>query len=1011
MMKRAFLAIFFLVIPALVFSGVTGKIAGRVIDMDSGEPLPGANVMINGTSLGAATNINGEYFILNVPVGTYTLVAKYLGYKEIEKTDVRAIQDMTTTLDFELRSEVMELGETVTITAERPMVRRDATSSSREISGDNVSLMPKIDSFEDAISLQAGVVDNHIRGGRSTELNYMVDGMTVRDPLQGIVGATINRNAIDEIVLLTGGFSAEYGQAMSGVVNLVTKEGGAKYSGQLRYTTDEPFGESTYSANDNTYELSFGGPVPGLSKLKFYLSTRLFTTDCRGMYDEVYYPKDGNDSYRNAINNIVYNSGPGYTVLDPAGNNLGWFPHNQEQQYSAQFKLTYSINPDMKLMLGGFKARDQYDNYDWDWRYTTAEEGYDDLGWSYNPSTEMLDHFSSRMQKSEQYKLNWTHTLNSKTFYTLNMTYFGNYDNQAKRKPRDMDDKFLSLFENWWEDYEFVPIDNQDSDGDGLWDQFSYKQSGFSNTPRFPWDNPYGLANVFRGGGDTRWGNRNYKSEYFATKLDFVSQVTVNHQLKVGTEFFMHTMEKDYNSLPYDAVPFVDVYTYHPKTGAAYVLDKMEWQGMVINAGLRVDYVDPDAQVREDLLDTGDDATWINADNKWQVSPRLGISHPISNSTVMHFNYGWFFEQPRFNSLYDFVVMPTRLLRRGNQNIGNPNLGAQKTKAWEFGLGHQLSANFSLDVTGYYKDLYDIEGIRFVPAIPSNYSVLTNSEYGKAYGIEFSMKKRYSQNFSFDVNYSLSWARGTSSTQNQHYQLVTNGPPDPYTGEMKIYPQVDYWLDFDQRHTASVIFDYRLPNDAGPELFGIKILENFGANLLWHYHSGRPYTRQDSRGNQVGEFNGARQPWYMRTDARVNKDFQLWGASYSFFVEIENLFNERRMTSVYPRTGSPYWDGKVYSAGSTTFIEGEDPEYGANADLGINEWNPQPYNEKGLVQQSEPIDLNGDGDFSDTVGAHDGMVTPEEYYNTYLRYINDNYARKTNFMRGRRFWIGFEIYF
>ncbi|OQX95069.1 hypothetical protein B6I21_07355 [candidate division KSB1 bacterium 4572_119] len=999
MKKKLFCFVVLLLIPSLMFAGVTGKISGKVIDKNSGEPLPGANVIIKNTSLGAATNIQGEYFIINVPVGTFTLTVQYLGYKEVEKVGVKSIQDMTTTLNFELESEVMELGETVTVTAERPMVRRDATASNREMEGDKIMLMPKVDNFQDAIGLQAGVVDNHIRGGRGNEINYMVDGMTIRDPLQGIVGATINRNAIDEIVLLTGGFSAEYGQAMSGVVNLVTKEGGNKYTGQLQYTTDEPFGEETFSANDNTYEMSFGGPVPGFNKIKFYFSGRVFTTDCRGQYDEVYYPKDGNDSYRNAINNVVINSGPGYKVLDPDGNNLGWFPHNGEQQYSAQFKLTYNINPNMKLMLGGFKARDQWDEYDWDWRYSTQQEAYDSLGWSYNPSSNMLDHFPSRMQKSEQYKMNWTHTLSSKTFYTLNFTYFENFDNRSKRYLRDQDDKFLSIFENWWEDYEFVPIDNRDSDGDGLWDQFSYKQSGFSNTPRYPWDNPYGLANVFRGGGDTRSGSRIYKSKYLASKWDLVSQVTNNHQLKFGFEYFMHTMKKDYNSMPYDAVPFEDIYTYKPVTSAAYLLDKMEWQGMVVNVGLRLDYIDPDARVRDDVLDTRDDAAWTNADKKWQVSPRLGISHPISNETVMHFNYGWFFEQPRFNSLYDFVVMPTRLLRRGNQNIGNPNLGAQKTKAWEFGVGHQLSRNLSFDLTGYYKDLYDIEGIRFIPAIPSNYSVLTNSEYGKAYGVEISVKRRYNNNLSFDINYSLSYSRGTSSTQNQHYQLVTNGPPDPYTGQMRIYPQVDYWLDFDQRHTASINMDYRLPEDGGFSLFGIKPLANFGLNLLWRFNSGRPYTREDSRGNQVGDFNGARQPWFMRTDARINKDFKLFGLSYSFFAEIENLFNERRAMTVYPRTGSPYWDGKVYTQGSSTFVDGENPEYGANADLGIMEWNPQPYNEKGHVQQAEPIDLNGDGDYEDVIGALDGMVTPEEYYNAYLRYINDNYSRKTNFMQ------------
>ncbi len=992
MMKSWSIVFVLLLIPALGFAGVTGKISGKVVDKETGEPLPGVNITIQGTTMGAATNTNGEYFIINVPVGTYTLVASMIGYKRVEKTNVRSVQDMTTVVNFQLESTVMELGETVTITAERPMVRTDATASTREVEGDKVMLLPKVDTFEEAISLQAGVVGSNVRGGRGTELTYMVDGMTVEDPLQGGVGATINRNAIAEIVLMTGGFSAEYGQAMSGVVNLVTKEGGTRYSGQLRYTTDEPFDERTFSANDNTYELSFGGPTPFFSPLKFYLSGRVFTTDCKGS------------------NSQGANPGPGYKVLDPAGNNLGWYPHNSEQQYSTQIKLTYNFTPDMKLTFGGFKSRDQWDFYDWAWRYSTDPTGYDEFGWSLTPSKSMLDHYHSRMLESSQYKLNWTHTISSKTFYTANITYFKNYDNTAKRELREQKDRFLSLFENWWEDYRFVPIDNRDSDGDGVWDQFSYRQSGYSNTPRFPWGNPYGISNVFVGGGDTRLGARLYKSEYLATKWDFVSQVTVNHQIKFGFEYFMHTMEKNYNSLPWDPVPFQDIYKYEPKTGAVYLLDKMEWRGLVVNAGLRLDYIDPQARVRVDVLNTSPDAPWTDAKIKWQLSPRLGISHPISEKTVMHFNYGWFFEEPRFNSLYDFVVMPPQLLRRGNQYLGNPNLEAQKTKAWEFGAAHQISNNLSLDITGYYKDMYDVEGIRFVPAIPNTYSVFTNSEYGKAYGIEFSLKKRYSDNFSFDLNYTLAWARGTSSNQLQHYQLVTNGPPDPYTGQMRVYPQLDYWLDFDQRHTANFVFDYRLPENAGPTLFGYHWLENFGLNLIWRYHSGRPYTREDSRGNQLGDYNGARQPWYMRTDARINRDFTVFGVTTSLFAEIENLFNERRATAVYARTGSAYWNGIVYPKGSTTFYEGT-PQYDANADVGIKEWDPQPFNEKGLRQQLDPVDLNGDGDFDDVIGANDGKVTPDEYYNAYLRYINDSYRRKTNFMRGRRIWIGFQLYF
>lgn len=999
--KLLYFALFLLLIPSFVYSGTTGKIAGKVIDKDTGDPLPGANVVIVGTTMGAATNLNGEYFIINVPVGVYKVKASMMGYKELEKTDVRVIQDLTTTVNFELEPTVL-LGEVVTVVSERPMVKADATASTREVRGEEVMIMPKVDTFEEAISLQAGVVGtSNIRGGRWTEVAYMVDGMSVKDPLLGGIGAKINRNAIKEVMLLTGGFSAEYGQAMSGVVNVVTKEGGDRYSGQLRYTTDKPFGRELYSSDDNTYELSLGGPVPFIDKMRFYISGRVYTTDDRS---------------------------PGEKVLDPAGNDLGKHPHNSEQDYSFQIKLTYKFNPRMKLTIGGFKARDQWEHYSWRWRYSTQREGYDPLGWSYTPSTSMLDHYDAELRKSEQWKIDWTHTLSPSTFYTANITYFKNYRNRAKIKLRERKERFLSIFENWWDDFEFVPIDNRDTDGDGVWDRHSYIQAGYSNTPRFPWGNPYGLSNVFIGGGDTRSGSRKYDCEYLAFKLDFVSQVTTHHQIKCGFEFFRHMMRKHYNSLPWDPMPFEDIYTYHPLTGAVYLLDKMEYKGMVVNAGLRLDYVDPEAKARKNDLDTSPTAEMIDAKTKWQISPRLGISHPVSDKTVLHFNYGWFFEVPRFNSLYDFVRMPARLLRRGNQLLGNPNLDAQKTKAWEFGFAHQITDNLSLDVTGFYKDMYDIEGVRFIPAVPHNYTVFTNSEYGKCYGVEFTLRKRYSNYTAATVNYTLSYARGTSSNQFQHYQLVTNGPPDPYTGEMRVYPQMDYWLGFDQRHTANVNFDFRIPEGEGPTLFGKKILENFGINILWRFHTGRPYTRQDERGNWIGEYNGARHPWYMRTDARINKDFKLFGMYCSLFAEIENLFNERRATRVHARTGSPDWNGVEYYPGQFTGgyiderVAGRDlngdgdmddwnPQYDINADTGINEANPTPINPRGRYEPSQPQDLNGDGDTNDIVGYHDGIVTQLEYYNAYMRYIHDAYAQKNNYMRGRRIWVGFEIYF
>ncbi|CUS94476.1 TonB-dependent Receptor Plug Domain, partial [Candidatus Kryptonium thompsonii] len=227
--KKFFIA---LLIPAIVLGGNTGKIAGRVTDAQTGEPIVGANIIIEGTYLGAASDLNGNYAIINVPPGVYKVKASAVGYKTVVKEGVKVSIDLTTKLDFQLEQTVIELGQEVVVVAERPLVQKDLTASTAIIGSELIEALP-ITEFQEVLELQAGVVAGHIRGGRSGEVAYWIDGVPVTDVYDRSTVISVDRKSIQELQLVSGAFNAEYGQAMSGIINIATKDGGNSLNGSF----------------------------------------------------------------------------------------------------------------------------------------------------------------------------------------------------------------------------------------------------------------------------------------------------------------------------------------------------------------------------------------------------------------------------------------------------------------------------------------------------------------------------------------------------------------------------------------------------------------------------------------------------------------------------------------------------------------------------------------------------------------------------------------------------------
>ncbi|MCF6238362.1 MAG: TonB-dependent receptor, partial [Candidatus Marinimicrobia bacterium] len=265
---RWLMAVFFLV-SGSIEAGTTGKIAGLVRDAESGDPLVGCNVIVDGTTYGASVGLDGDYFITGLPPGNYSVTATMIGYQTLRKIDVFVSVDLTTPLDFELGTQVLISGEVVTVTAERPLVVKDLTSSASHISAAELDAMP-VETFGEVLDMQAGVVDGHIRGGRHGETLYMIDGIPVTDPYDGSMAVDIENASIQELQLITGAFNAEYGQAMSGVVNIVTKDGGDEFKWDIAgYVGDHLSSNSAVFRNISSFnpvaqynlQANFSGPI------------------------------------------------------------------------------------------------------------------------------------------------------------------------------------------------------------------------------------------------------------------------------------------------------------------------------------------------------------------------------------------------------------------------------------------------------------------------------------------------------------------------------------------------------------------------------------------------------------------------------------------------------------------------------------------------------------------------------------------------------------------------------
>ena len=961
-----------------IFAGTTGKIAGKVVDAESREPLPGTNVILAGTTMGGATDLQGNYVILNIPPGIYTVRMAMMGYKTQVIENVQVKIDLTTTVDAGLQVTVLDAGEEVTVVAERPLVQLDMTSSLSSVSASEIEALP-VQDIGDVLELQAGIVktgnDLHIRGGRAGEVAYWVDGVAATDVFAGGMGVTVENSAVQELQVISGTFNAEYGNAMSGIINIITKEGGRRYTGQLRaYVGDYVSGGDEFSVlksidtvtdpetgafrtiGEKEYPLekfnpnydadfSLSGPVPFLGKSVTFFANGRYVYNEGHLYGREWFTPQGN---------------PGDSSL---------VPMNPYTRYTTQGKITYKPMANMKLSYNIF------------WNSWNSDRSYNQ-NYKYNP-----DGVPKGMGGGTTHIFALNHVLSPKTFYELRINRFYNqYKQYVYEDPYATSKYLVWVFPDSVAGVEGHQLDPSIPEDAAALELIKDQRLRFTYTidPNGPkgYVHPdsavapvsYSFFNV-----GMNMDHYSRSTAYWTGKLDLSSQITPLHQIKTGVEVKMHELELNSYSLrpkvdegsneqivPFEPdIPGIETvyrseYLRKPREFSVYVQDKIELKDLIVNFGLRFDYFDANSVMPTDPSDPSiytpfknknkyknwvdpseklsppEMEAYINqfeeytpeerrafmhkkVDSKTQLSPRLGLAYPITDRGVIHFSYGHFFQIPDFQHLYsnpDFKVSPSG----GETIFGNADLHAQKTVQYEIGLQQQVTGTIGIDATLFYRDVRDWVGTSpFIDTpIPSvRYSQYENKDYMNVRGITLKFEKRYANNFSARVDYTFQIVEGTYSNPNDAFNAL-QAQEEP---RLALIP-----LNWDQNHTVNGSIIYQL--------------KSWTVSLIGRYWSGRPYTPSFARGEVIGgaayiglRENSERLPAQRSVDLYIDKRFQLGGMDLHLFMNVYNLTDQRDETAVYGDTGTAEY---------TTNIDPNTVGYNANRVGTVEDYVLQP---------------------------------------------------------------------
>ena len=894
-----------LLVPVVNAQTGVGKLSGKITDAATREELIGANILLVGTQSGAASDVNGDYFILNITPGTYSVKVSYVGYAPKLIENVRIVAGITYELNVELTTD-FTLDEIVVV--DRKFFEEKSTNTVKVIDSDQISRLP-VRGVTNIASLQSGVVISegsggqegnatiNVRGGRGSEVLYIVDGVPQNNLYNRSSSAQVSNVSIDQISFQVGGYEAKYGQAQSGIINVTTKSGQPTYSILGDLVTSSFTDDYGY----NLYAGTISGPIiPGVEGQTIFLSAeRGWFQDADPTAIELSFPSIGKtyDGYQNNPAEVWRFSGK-------TNHRFGEFTVNLSGLYNDRTAkvIDYRYQKNNSRFNGEFNES----NLSLNARLSQAVSAT--TYWNFNAGYKIYDY-----ERYNPFLGNQLELYGDAEYWEQNLGVYLAGDGLAP----------AMLDENG------VPVVN--SSGDRI--QMSVDENGVFR--------PYG----YTGGG--LYQQR--EDDGLFLDFDITSQID-KHLLEFGAGYSQHTVRgyginaNQYASQPDDLTevekfealqPFVYGYDvtgknktttddpnqflrpYKPDIAYAYLQDRFELQDIVLNIGLRMDYFDLKSYVLKDPslpyyggtnsegFDTED---FKVRETEIELSPRIGIGFPVTSGTVFHAQYGRFIQLPELNDVYFGPYDYNDWTNFAPQSGFNGNLKAEETIQYEVGFRQLLSDNSALNITAFYKNikgLVNVQNHKF-QRVPEGELIDAiypeNADFGTTKGLAFSLDITRLSYFSISAQYTFSIAEGTGSSTSSSATAV-------FRNTDNAAPKVIAPLNFDQRHTGIINVDFYVPKGE------LGWLEMVNANLLVSFSSGRPYTPMDQwnllgdngiLSKTTGYINSAFGPSSVRLDLKLEKSFAIGDLYLSPYLWIENLLDADNVTTVYRSTGSPY---------------------------------------------------------------------------------------------------------
>jgi len=867
------------------------QVRGFITDAETGEPLIGVNISVIGTYQGASTDNDGFFKIDGLDPAEYTLEVSYIGYKVIRQTGVKVEEGDPVTINFEMQSSSLALGQEIEVIGKKELMNIEETSTVRSFSSDEIADRIVNDAI-DLVTQQVSVVkqDNavHIRGGRAYEAQYLLDGISVQDPLSGTgFGLNVSANAIEEVEVITGGFDAQYGQATSGVVKVKTKSGGDTYEGYLSYKSDHAglFKGEDFSFNGDQYEFNLSGPEPFTSKLvpsigldlpgDFYFFTNFYA--------------NLSDDYTGATATSLS------TPIGPRLNGLFGdesLAPRQNNNWSFLFKLTWKANPTNTVTYS--YNRSLVINQNTQVLQTNLEYVEPSPGFPYNFSKN-LDNFNTYTHDNEQIGLKWQHTHNKTTFSEWRFS------------------RYFARFRSDWRG--------------ARWDQYQ-QPFDVARVPVeyfFPDDNS---VRVIPGDGFIDYGNafiwHDHHVENYTFKGEITSKFQDVHTAKAGMEASFQELQ-----LIDIADPWVglfgssqDIYRVHPADGAFFVQDEMRLSGFILNAGLRLDWWAPgefaDRAVEDEnsILTDGirekykdESYDMFGRRVKLRLMPRLGVSFPISNNQMFYINYGHFSKRPRPQFVY--AKLSPASSKSSFQKYGNPSLNPETSVIYEMGIRHKFGEDNVLNATAYYKDIFDyVQTVTTTLERVGTAIFYVNQDYARSRGLELEYKTRIGKYLYGTVSGGISLTTTKSSNSDVALLVATQQISEPPVKEL-----VARW---DRPWQASANIAFRVPKGEHPSLFGWNMFDDWNLSLFFFAQAGKRYTphylsgysvdgrpEYDPVNDQTDYFSKVATSWKW-VDLNFAKYFDLFGMRYGLSLEVKNLLNNKNAQIINPVTGRAY---------------------------------------------------------------------------------------------------------